>query len=61
MPNKKVDDVKNPALRQAGQDWQRSLGVKNLTTREQDQAADMASRGTPKRQIRDHIEESRNH
>lgn len=41
MPVKKVDNVKDPATRIAGQDWQKRLGVPNLTTRELDNALDM--------------------
>ena len=34
MPNKKIDDLKDPIDRDAGQQWQRAIGISDLTTRE---------------------------
>lgn len=40
MPVKKVDDLKDPEERRAGQEWQQALGIPNLTTRELDYICD---------------------
>lgn len=55
MPNKKVDDLKNSGSRAAAQEWQSALGVKNLTTREWDNAAFLASKGKSNTEIKKEI------
>lgn len=55
MPNKKVDALKDPGSRAAGQEWQSALGVKNLTTREWDNAAFLASQGKEHAEIKKEI------
>jgi len=40
MPVKKVDDLKDPEERRAGQQWQNVLGIPDLTTRELDYICD---------------------
>jgi hypothetical protein len=40
MPVKKVDNLKDPIDRKAGQEWQQSLGISDLTTRELDYLCD---------------------
>jgi hypothetical protein len=40
MPVKKVDNLKDPIEREAGQRWQQALGVPDLTTRELDYICD---------------------
>jgi hypothetical protein len=59
MPNKKVDDLKNAGSRAAAQQWQSALGVKNLTTREWDNAAFLASQGKSHNQIKKEILQDR--
>ena len=55
MPNKKVDDLKNAGSRVAAQEWQSALGVKNLTTREWDNASFLASQGKGHAEIKKEI------
>jgi hypothetical protein len=40
MPVKKVDGLKDPEERRAGQQWQKALGIPDLTTRELDYICD---------------------
>ena len=40
MPVKKVDNLKNTEDRRAGQEWQKALGLSDLTTRELDYVCD---------------------
>ena len=59
MPNKRVDNLKDEGSRAAGQAWQRSLRVKNLTTREWNNVADMSANGMNESEIRKEILKSR--
>lgn len=59
MPIKKVDEVKDPGLRAAGQEWQEALDLSNLTTRELDNAAEMKSQGMSDSEIREQILQDR--
>ncbi len=59
MPNKRVDDLKNDTDRQAGQEWQQALNVKDLTTREWNEAAYQQSMGYSDDEIRENILKSR--
>ena len=52
MPNKRVDNLKDEGSRKAGQTWQRDLKLKNLTTREWNDAADMSANGMSEAEIR---------
>ena len=52
MPNKLVKDVKDIALRAAGRDWQNLLGLRDLTTRELDNAAEMVADGKTYREAK---------
>ena len=55
MPNKRVDDLRNKVDRESGQEWQKALGVKNLTTREWEYAGDRGSRGASDSTIKKEI------
>ena len=57
MPNKKVNDLKEKS--QAAQDWQSALKIKDLTTREWDDAATMAAGGKSFEEIRKAIKRDR--
>ena len=59
MPIKRVDDLIDPGLRIAGQEWQKRLGVRNLTTREWDNAVEMASEGKTYNEIAQQIRKHR--
>lgn len=41
MPNKRINDLKDSTMRQAGQEWQDALGIDDMTTREWDEAVYM--------------------
>jgi len=59
MPVKKVDDLKDPEERRAGQQWQQALGVLDLTTRELDYICDRLQ-GSSDDEIRQVILDRRN-
>ena len=59
MPNKRVENLKDEGSRAAGQGWQRSLRVKDLTTGEWNNAADMSANGMSESEIRKEILKSR--
>lgn len=60
MPNKRVDNLKDEGSRWAGQRWQKDLKVKNLTTREWNEAADLSANGMEMGEIRKEILKKRN-
>ena len=45
MPNMRVDDLKDSGSRIPAQEWQRSLGLKDMTTNEWNEAASRAASG----------------
>lgn len=45
MPNKLVNNLKNPILRQTGQEWQEEIGIYDLTTNEVDEIVDLKLQG----------------
>jgi hypothetical protein len=55
MPNKRVSDIKDTPSKTAAIEWSRKLGISDLTTREWDYAASLASRGYEDAEIRKKI------
>lgn len=52
MPNKRVDNLKDEIERSIAQEWQKSLKLKNMTTREWDIAANERANGKQDSEIR---------
>lgn len=52
VPNKRVDNLKNETERSIAQGWQKSLKLKNMTTREWDIAANERANGKQDSEIR---------
>jgi hypothetical protein len=59
MPNKFVDNLKDKITRYCAQEWQKSLNLKNMTTREWDDAAQMAANAYSEEKIRKDILKNR--
>ena len=55
MPNKKVDNLKDPTMKKCGQQWQKALNVPNLTTKEWNYAASLKANGVGDKSIRKEI------
>ncbi len=55
MPNKRIDNLKDEGMRSSGQEWQRDIGVNNMTTNEWDYAVDRAMSGASNQQIKSEI------
>lgn len=61
MPNKKVNNLKHPGSKAAAQEWQESLRLNDLTTREWDNASILAAEGKNIEEIRTQILKDRRH
>jgi hypothetical protein len=59
MPNKYVDYLKDDTDRLCGQMWQNALDIEDMTTREWNTAAELASKGYDYDDIKVSILESR--
>ncbi|MBS2970736.1 hypothetical protein J9317_18490 [Metabacillus sp. KIGAM252] len=55
MPNKDISKLKNEVDRYAAGQWKDSLGLKTMSTREWNNAADLASRGKSDSEIKNQI------
>lgn len=59
MPNKNIDNLKNSTDRHAASQWRDSLNLKSMTTREWNNAANLASQGKNDSEIKAQILKNR--